>query len=52
VPFAIGHNKLILVNKSYHARYIYAMRQLLKDRLPGSEFLKKNLFGHEVISIL
>lgn len=52
VPFAIGHNKLFLVSKSFHARYLGLMRKRLKEQMPDKRFWKKTLFGHEIIVVL
>jgi hypothetical protein len=52
VPFAIGHNKLILVSKSYHSKYLAAMKTRLRQFFPNNAFWEKALFGHEVIAIL
>lgn len=52
VPFAIGQNKLLLVSKSYHKRYMDIMGARLKEVMPEYNIWKKTLFGHEVFCIL
>jgi hypothetical protein len=52
VPFAVGNNKLFLVSKSYHQRYIDVIGGRWRAIMPNNTFWNKRLFGHEVICIL
>ncbi len=52
VPLALGHNKLILVGKSYHDIYLNAMMKRLRQEMPGKIFWEKKFFGHKIISVL
>jgi hypothetical protein len=52
VPFAIGHNKLVLTGLSYHRRYLDSLQSRLKTEMPGQEIWRTKFFGHEILSFV